>query len=60
MIKKTFKELFNTFEISHLDDENFKEDSVREIIILPILLNLEYSQDNIIRSKTLQIGRAHV
>ena len=33
---------------------DFKEDSVREVIILPILKALGYTQDNIIRSKTLQ------
>lgn len=33
---------------------NFKEDSVREVIILPILHALGYAQQNIVRSKTLQ------
>jgi 16S rRNA G966 N2-methylase RsmD len=37
-----------------LDDPNFKEDSVREVIILPILYKLGYTQDNIVRSKTLE------
>jgi 16S rRNA G966 N2-methylase RsmD len=32
----------------------FKEDSVREIIILPILNELGYSKENIVRSKTLE------
>jgi DNA modification methylase len=32
---------------------DFKEDSVREVIILPILKELGYSDENIIRSKTL-------
>jgi len=36
------------------DNPDFKEDSVREVIILPILKALGYSQENIIRSKTLQ------
>jgi hypothetical protein len=35
-------------------DPDFKEDSVREIIILPMLKELGYAQENIIRSKTLQ------
>ncbi len=33
---------------------DFKEDSVREVIILPILKALQYPQQDIIRSKTLQ------
>jgi hypothetical protein len=33
---------------------DFKEDSVREVIILPILKQLGYAQQNIIRSKTLE------
>jgi hypothetical protein len=32
---------------------DFKEDSVREVIILPILQHLGYEQDTIVRSKTL-------
>jgi len=35
-------------------DPHFKEDSVREVIILPILHALGYQQENIVRSKTLQ------
>lgn len=42
----------NFHELSHNSD--FKEDSVREVIILPILKELGYKQLNIIRSKTLQ------
>jgi tRNA G10 N-methylase Trm11 len=34
-------------------DANFKEDSVREVIILPILKQLGYTEENIVRSKTL-------
>ena len=41
-----FKEIAN--------NADFKEDSVREVIILPILKQLGYSQENIVRSKTLQ------
>jgi DNA modification methylase len=33
---------------------DFKEDSVREVIILPILKELGFNQENIVRSKTLQ------
>ncbi len=36
------------------ENPDFKEDSVREVIILPILKELGYLQSNIIRSKTLQ------
>ncbi|MGI0482152.1 DNA methyltransferase [Geminocystis sp. CENA526] len=45
---------------SHLDfksiknNPDFKEDSVREVIILPLLNSLGYTENNIIRSKTLQ------
>ena len=36
-----------------LQNPDFKEDSVREVIILPILKQLGYEQTNIVRSKTL-------
>ncbi|WP_198407689.1 hypothetical protein [Candidatus Endomicrobiellum trichonymphae] len=35
-------------------DRDFKEDSVREVIISPILKKLGYAQENIVRSRTLQ------
>ncbi len=38
---------------SIITNPDFKEDSVREVIILPILKALGYTQSNIIRSKTL-------
>jgi hypothetical protein len=44
---------------SHVDfqaiknNPNFKEDSVREVIILPLLAGLGYQEENIERSKTL-------
>lgn len=38
---------------SILQSSDFKEDSVRETIILPILYELGYKEDNIIRSKQL-------
>ncbi len=36
------------------ENPDFKEDSVREVIILPLLHALGYTQGNIVRSKTLQ------
>lgn len=49
------KELFNDLDFRRLaSDDNFKEDSVRERIILPILKELGYSDENIFRSKTLR------
>lgn len=36
------------------NNPDFKEDSVREVIILPLLKSLGYTENNIIRSKTLQ------
>jgi len=35
-------------------DGDFKEDSVREVIILPILKELGWTQENTVRSKTLE------
>lgn len=49
------EELFGNFDFSTLrDNHEFKEDSVREVIILPILKYLGYSQENIIRSLNLK------
>ncbi len=49
------KELFNGLDFQQLlENPDFKEDSVREIIILPILYALGYRQENIVRSKTLK------
>lgn len=45
--------IFNNFKLSSLNDPDFKEDSVREVIINPILNNLGYTNENIVRSKTL-------
>lgn len=48
--------MFKNFNFSILNDPEFKEDSVREEIILPILQALGYSATGkyrIIRSKTL-------
>lgn len=46
-------DLFKNFDFSKLDSPDFKEDSVREVIILPILYKLGYTNDNIVRSKSL-------
>lgn len=48
--------MFDNFDSSLLNDPNFKEDSVREEIVVPILKRLGYSvsgPNQIIRSKTL-------
>ena len=46
---------FNDFDFAALDSPNFKEDSVREELILPILHKLGYATSaQIVRSKTLQ------
>ena len=53
--KITRRQLFGDLNFKQLAaNPDFKEDSVREVIILPILKELGYTQDNIIRSKTLQ------
>ncbi|MBI3123692.1 MAG: type I restriction enzyme HsdR N-terminal domain-containing protein [Ignavibacteriales bacterium] len=49
------QKLFGKLNFKKLtSDTDFKEDSVREVIILPILQELGYEQNNIIRSKTLK------
>lgn len=46
--------LFNNIDFNTLaNNPDFKEDSVREVFILPILKELGYSQNDIVRSKTL-------
>jgi tRNA G10 N-methylase Trm11 len=45
---------FTDFDYKQLNSPDFKEDSVREVIILPILNKLGYTNKNIVRSKTLQ------
>jgi DNA modification methylase len=48
------KQLFGDLDFTAISNNpDFKEDSVREVIILPILYHLGYSQENIVRSKTL-------
>ena len=51
----TKETLFGLLDFRKLSsDADFKEDSVREVIILPLLKQLGYEQQNIIRSKTLE------
>lgn len=51
----TKEKLFGNLDFrSILSNPDFKEDSVREVIILPILKELGYHQSDIVRSKTLQ------
>jgi Type I restriction enzyme R protein N terminus (HSDR_N) len=44
---------FNKFNFSRLNSPDFKEDSVREELIYPLILQLGYQPEQIIRSKTL-------
>jgi hypothetical protein len=56
MTSQIIEELFGSFDFSLLNSPDFKEDSVREELILPILHSLNYSSsglNQIIRSKTL-------
>ena len=47
--------LFGNLDFQSIaQDPDFKEDSVREVIILPILKQLGYEQQNIVRSKMLK------
>ena len=57
MIKETINkiELFGNLDFRTITlNPDFKEDSVREVIILPILYALGYEEQNIVRSKTLE------
>ena len=47
-------QLFQDFDFSQLHSPDFKEDSVREVLILPLLQKLGYQQSQIVRSKALQ------
>jgi len=50
----TTQQLFGDIDLTTIaQDPDFKEDSVREVIILPILQQLGYTQENSVRSKTL-------
>jgi tRNA G10 N-methylase Trm11 len=54
MQKVSINQLFGKIDLKKLqNDPEFKEDSVREVIILPILKELGYIQSNIVRSKKL-------
>lgn len=46
--------LYENFDFAQLESPDFKEDSVREVLILPILQQLGYAQPQIVRSKTLE------
>lgn len=51
----TKEKLFGQLDFKTLAaNPDFKEDSVREVIILPIIKELGYTLDSIVRSKTLQ------
>lgn len=51
----TRQKLFGDLDLKKIFlNPDFKEDSVREVIILPILKELGYKQNNIVRSKTLE------
>ena len=53
-MKITKQHLFGNIDFQLItQDTDFKEDSVREVIILPILKQLGYEQQNIVRSKSL-------
>lgn len=54
MAESIKEKLFGNLDFSTLrENHEFKEDSVREVIILPLLNYLGYSQENIIRSLNL-------
>lgn len=42
------------FDLNYLNSPEFKEDSVREVLILPLLQALGYEQSQIVRSKALK------
>ena len=50
----TIQELFSGIDFKTLADIDFKEDSVREVIVMPIIKKLGFNEENIVRSKTLQ------
>ncbi len=51
----TLENVFGNFDIkSIVNNPEFKEDSVREVIIMPILLKLGFDNHSIVRSKTLE------
>lgn len=46
--------MFTDFDFQQLYSPDFKEDSVREVLILPIIQKLGYEQTQIVRNKSLQ------
>ena len=48
------KNILDDFDFRQLDSPDFKEDSIREVIILPILYKLGYNNSQIVRSKSLE------
>lgn len=46
--------MFQDFDFQQLYSPDFKEDSVREVLILPIIHRLGYKNAQVVRSKTLQ------
>lgn len=54
-VKITREEIFGHIDFNQIaSDPDFKEDSVREVVILPILKKLGYKDLSIVRSKTLE------
>ncbi|MDR2691635.1 MAG: type I restriction enzyme HsdR N-terminal domain-containing protein, partial [Dysgonamonadaceae bacterium] len=52
---KQKKGMFENIDFKEIaQNPDFKEDSVREVIVLPILKALGYTENNIVRSKTLE------
>lgn len=55
MSKMIKEKLFGNLDFNSIvDNPDFKEDSVREVIILPILKEMGYTNETIVRSKSLQ------
>src|SRR5437773_12185488 len=55
--------MFNHFDPQLLSDPTFKEDSVREVVILPLLSRLGYhptGDQTVVRSKTLVHPFIHI
>ena len=46
--------MFSDFDFQQLYSPDFKEDSVREVLILPIIKRLGYNHAQVVRSKSLQ------
>ena len=46
---------FNKFNFSRLNSPDFKEDSVREELILPLIQQLGYQDEQIIRSMSMLV-----